>query len=52
VIAASVYRSSGSASLDQAALDAVRRWRFTPANATSPKRRVIGTYVDFEIDEP
>lgn len=28
---ASVYRSSGRQALDQAALDAVRRWRFEPA---------------------
>jgi protein TonB len=52
VITASVYRSSGVSSLDQAALEAVRQWRFTPAKAVSPDRRVIGTYVDFEIDEP
>ncbi len=31
VVSAEVYRSSGSTSLDNAALEAVRRWRFSPA---------------------
>lgn len=34
VAQASIYRSSGEAALDQAALQAVRRWRFEPVSST------------------
>jgi TonB family protein len=36
VSAVSVTRSSGYADVDSAVSDAIRRWRFTPANGGGP----------------
>lgn len=43
VLAAALHRSSGHASLDRAALEAVRQWRFQPAqrDATAVEHEVI-----------
>lgn len=45
VRAASVYRTSGHAAFDRAALDVIRRWRFEPA-------RQAGVAVEMEIAVP
>lgn len=50
VTAASVHRSSGVDSLDQAALETVRRWRFeVPRISGVASRRVIGVPINFEL---
>lgn len=51
VALASIHRSSGVHSLDQAALDAVRRWRFAPAESPSAHVRQIAVPIRFTIDE-
>jgi protein TonB len=50
VVSAGVYRSSGVAALDEAALDAIRRWRFTPARRRGvPVAREVAVPVRFTI---
>ena len=49
VLAAAVHRSSGIASLDRAALEAVRRWRFPP-DPSEPVRR-LAVPIQFTIAE-
>jgi protein TonB len=51
IVLASIYRSSGVPSLDQAALNAVRRWRFAPAESASAPVRQIAVPIRFLIDE-
>jgi protein TonB len=41
VSAVSVARSSGYADVDSAVIDAIRRWRFTPAKGGGPVQGVI-----------
>jgi protein TonB len=50
VAAADIHRSSGVRSLDQAALQAVRQWRFTPAESPATPFRRIGVPIRFVID--
>ncbi len=47
VAVASVYRSCGVASLDQAALDAVRNWRFVAASDALPTARQFAVPIRF-----
>ena len=52
VLRASLYRTSGVPSLDQAALEAVRRWRFTPATRGGvPVTQEVAVPVRFELSE-
>jgi len=51
VLAARIYRSSGTRSLDFAALEAVRRWRFQPAPSLSAPVRHAAVPVRFVIPE-
>jgi protein TonB len=51
VTSVSIYRSSNVPSLDQAALTAVRQWRFTPALRNNiPIRTEIAVPIRFEIE--
>jgi len=47
----SVHRSSGVPALDGAAMNAVRRWKFTPAEGTSELRELL-VPVRFVLEEP
>jgi protein TonB len=50
VAEASVHRSSGSVLLDEAAVDAVRMWRFAPSErGTAPRRLAVP--INFVIQE-
>jgi protein TonB len=50
--AADIVRSSGSGMLDQAALKAVRRWRFSPAQrAGRPVRATLNVPITFELQD-
>lgn len=51
VTEASVYRSSGVRSLDQAALEAVRKWRFETRQSASAPLRYAAVPIRFEIVE-
>ncbi len=51
VTAASVFKTSGVAALDQAALKAVRRWRFEPVSTARPTAREIIFPIRFEPSE-
>jgi len=51
VVMASVYRSSGVRSLDRAALEAVRKWRFAPAESSSVPIREAAVPIRFLIAE-
>jgi protein TonB len=54
VAAATVQASSGHESLDEAALAAVRRWRFEPVNESagrSASARIVAVPVRFEIEK-
>lgn len=52
VTEARVHRSSGVRSLDQAALEAVRKWRFEPSGSVSAPVRYAAVPIRFEIVEP
>jgi protein TonB len=52
VIQASVHRSSGAASLDAAALAAVRGWRFSPAARSDAPSREVAVPVNFVLAAP
>ncbi|MEQ8785827.1 MAG: TonB family protein [Pirellulaceae bacterium] len=53
VRAASIYRGSGHAAFDEAALDVIRRWRFEPARqAGVPVEMEIAVPIRFVIDKP
>lgn len=41
VLEAAVLESSGHEALDEAALEAFRRWRFVPRRAEDPERRIV-----------
>jgi protein TonB len=50
VVSTRVHRTSGLASLDEAALEAVRRWRFVPARRRGvPVAREVAVPVRFTI---
>jgi protein TonB len=51
VVEARVYRSSGVGSLDRAALQAVRRWRFSAAGSSTAPIRHAAVPIRFLIDE-
>ena len=51
VAAAHIHRSSGVPSLDQAALDAVRTWRFEPSGPASAPMRQAAVPIRFVITE-
>lgn len=50
VLKASVYRSSGVASLDASALAAVRGWRFTPAARADARPREVAVPINFVLE--
>jgi protein TonB len=49
VVAALLHRSSGVGSLDAAAMDAIRLWRFSPDVAATERARQVIVPIDFVI---